>query len=55
MDKIEGEEDFNEITRLPNLVLLFENFDIPYLDYTPEAMYSIAKEEIDQLLINRVE
>ena len=32
MDKIEGEEDFRELTKLSNLVFLFENFDIPYLD-----------------------
>ena len=39
MVPLEGEVELKEITRLTDLVLLFEGFDIPYLDNTPEAMY----------------
>ena len=53
LEKIEGDEEFKEITGLTHLVPLIENFDIPYLEYTPEVMYEIAKEESNQLLIKK--
>ena len=41
----EGEEEFKEISRLTNLIMLFEGLDIPFLDNTPDSLYEIAKEE----------